>query len=267
MLTLTGSSSAGRRFVVVRPADEKADEVLPVLFVWHWLKASPESAIDVLELEAATTQFRFVAVVPESKHDSPWDWPFDILSSDARLDEEARFFDDMLSCVAAQIPNVALHCVSSVGISAGALFTTQLATRRSERLSSVVSLSGGIGGVVRELAPDLVHRLPFFVLWGGPTDGYAPLLDFASASERLLERLTGQAVVECIHDCGHAAPPFDTPLRGAPVFRFAMDHPYGLPVGASPYAASLPKEFPSWCAFGAGKAVPRSGGECPTLSP
>ena len=246
--------------MVVRPADEKPEETLPIIFVWPWLNASAGTTRQAFELDAATSKYRFVAVVPEPKGDSPWDWPSDVLASDSRVDEEMRFFDDMLSCVAAQIPAVALHCVATMGMSAGALFSSQLATRRSERLSSVVSLSGGVGGVIRDLTPAPVHPLPFLVLWGGPTDTFAPLISFASLSERLESKLTNDAVVECVHDCGHGVPPFDTPLRVDPAYRFVMDHPWGLPPAASPYATGLPTEFPAWCAFGAGHAIPRTGG-------
>jgi predicted esterase len=265
MLTF-GGSSAGRKFTVIRPSDEKPDEVLPVVFVWHWLNVVGDTARNAFQLDAATSKYRFIGVVPESKNDSPWNWPYDALATDARLDEEAQFFDDMLSCVTTQITNAALHCVSTIAFSAGALFASQLATRRSERLSSVVSLSGGIGGAIRDFVPSPVHRLPFIVLWGGPTDRLDPLVDFEAASKHLLDQLSGFAVVECIHDCGHNVPPFETPLRMDPAYRFAMDHPYGLPAGESPYSSGLPKEFPDWCSFGIGHTVARTKGPpCPSL--
>jgi poly(3-hydroxybutyrate) depolymerase len=259
-------ASAGRRFMVVRPKDERRDETLPIVFMWHWLSGAPETAKVAFEAQAAADALRFVAVIPESKDDTPWRWPFDILASDDRVEEEARFFDDMLSCVAQQIPNVALHCVSTMGLSAGALFSAQLVSRRSSILSSFVSLSGGIGGVIRDLSPTPANPVPALVLWGGPTDQYKEVVDFDAGSKRLLAKLAGHAVVECIHDCGHAIPPFETALKLEPAYRFAMDHPYGLSRGASPYAEALPKEFPAWCAFGAGHAVPRNqGGDCPGL--
>src|SRR5688572_20594061 len=37
VLTFTDGSSAGRQFLVVRPKDQREGEVLPVIFVWHWL--------------------------------------------------------------------------------------------------------------------------------------------------------------------------------------------------------------------------------------
>ena len=63
-------------------------------------------------------------------------WPFDITQSQTRMDEEFLFFDDMLACVEAQY-HINTSCVSTVGVSAGALFTDQLAQARSNwRISS-----------------------------------------------------------------------------------------------------------------------------------
>jgi hypothetical protein len=262
--TFTGSSK-DRRFFVVRPADEAPGEILPVLFIWPWLKAGADLTRTAWQLDDATKAFRFVAVVPEPKGDLFDDFPYDVTVSDARIAEEIQYFDDMLACVAAQIPNAALHCVASLGMSAGALFTAQLVARRSEHLASFVSFSGGVGGAVRDLAPLPVHKLPALVAWGGPQDAFY-VVNFEQTSTALAGKLVGHAVMECVHDCGHDMPPFDPPLRTMPAYRFALDHPYGLPPGTSPYASALPDGFPSWCAYGVGKVVPRQadGGACPT---
>src|SRR5262249_52425604 len=141
--------------------------------------------------------------------------------------------------------------------SAGAIFSSQLAARRSERLSSVVSLSGGVGGVIRDLSPIPKRQIPFFVAWGGPSDSFA-FIQFDPLSKNLEAKLKDDVVVECIHDCGHSVPPFDTQLRADPAYQFIVDHPYGLPATESPYVHGLPAGFPKWCAFGAGKAIPRT---------
>jgi hypothetical protein len=48
----------------------------------------------------------------------------------------------------------------------------------------------------------------------------------------------------------------------APVWQFALDHPYWLADGVSPYTiAGLPAGTPEWCAIGAGSATFRDG-EC-----
>ena len=264
--TLT-SSGASRQFIVFRPQTVAPGEKLPVVFLWHWLGGSPEDMGSALEVQAAVEARRFIGVVPAPKGDALFRWPFEGSQSQARVDEEAKFFDDMLACVGAALP-VNKECVSSAGVSAGALWTAQLAVVRSERLSSMVSLSGGTGGVVRPWSTTS-HRLPALVLWGGPTDTYpsaVPIMNFEKASEKLTSALAtdGHFLVECTHNCGHAVPPFDPPAAGSgallfdPLWRFVLDHPYWLGASQSPYASkALPSFYPPWCAKGHGSATPR----------
>lgn len=271
-VTTLASSGAQRQFLVFRPAAIAAGETLPVVFLWHWLGGSAEQMGSVLEVQNAVEQRRFIGVVPVPKGDALFRWPFEATQSQGRVDEEARFFDDMLACVGAALP-ANKECVSSVGVSAGALWTAQLAAARSQRLSSMVSLSGGVGGVVRgwTSAP---HRLPALVLWGGPDDMYpanVPIMNFQNASKSLIGALAtdGHYITECTHNCGHAVPPFDPPAPGGVAFdavwRFVLDHPYWLPASTSPYAGKpLPAAYPAWCGQGAGSAVPRpSNAACP----
>lgn len=267
--TLT-SSGAARTFLVYRPTAIAPGETLPVVFLWHWLGGSADAMASKLEVQAAVDARRFIGVLPVAKGDALFRWPFEASQTQARVDEEARFFDDMLACVGAALP-VNKECVSSVGVSAGALWTGQLATLRSERLASMVILSGGVGGVVRGWSTT-PHRLPSLVLWGGSSDMYpanVPIMNFETASHSLISSLgmDGHYLVECTHNCGHAVPPFDAPVAGSggllfdPVWRFVLDHPYWLPAAKSPYTAKpLPAAYPSWCGQGAGSAVPRAKG-------
>jgi predicted esterase len=266
------SGGAQRRFLVVKPTTAVAGEVLPVVFLWHWLGGSPEDVLTKLAVQAAVDARRFVAVVPAPKGDALFRWPFEATQSQGRVDEEARFFDDMLACVGRAMA-VDKECVSSVGVSAGALWTSQLATVRSERLASIVSLSGGVGDVVRPWVTT-PHRLPAMVLWGGSGDTYpeqVPIMNFDRASKRLESALTtdGHFFLECVHNCGHAVPPFDAPPAGGVVFdavwSFVLDHPYWLGAGQSPYTTrALPPSYPSWCGKGQNGATPRpSNAACP----
>lgn len=268
------SSGAQRSFIVVRPTTIAPGETLPVVFLWHWLGGSADAMASTLDVQTAANARRFIGVVPTAKGDALFRWPFEASQTQGRVDEEARFFDDMLACVAAALP-VNKECVSSVGVSAGALWTSQLATLRSERLASMVSLSGGTGGIVRSwsMTP---HRLPSLVLWGGSGDMYPsqlPIMNFENASHDLESALQGDGhfLVECTHNCGHAVPPFDAPPPGSsallfdPIWRFVLDHPYWLPASKSPYAGkSLPAAYPAWCAQGKGSAIARpKGAACP----
>lgn len=268
------TSGAQRSFIVVRPTTASPGETLPVVFLWHWLGGSADAMASTLEVQAAADARRFIAVLPTARGDALLRWPFEASQTQSRVDEEALFFDDMLACVAAVLP-VNKECVSSIGVSAGALWTAQLARQRSQRLASMVSLSGGTGGIVRGWSTT-PHRLPSLVLWGGAGDTYPanlPIMNFETASRDLESALTtdGHYLLECTHNCGHAVPPFDAPAPGSSalpfdaVWRFVLDHPYWLPASRSPYAGkSLPGAYPAWCGSGKGSATPRSSGAaCP----
>lgn len=279
------SSTKVRSFILVLPANMMPSEKLPVLFLWHWLGGSAQGFIDRGEIQAAADEQRFIAVAPVAEgadvFGTSFDtkWPFDITQSPQRMEEEFMFFDDMLACVEAQY-TVNQNCVSTVGVSAGALFTDQLAQSRSQRLSSFVSLSGGVGATIIKPWNGSTHVLPGVVLWGGdgpPTmDGVKDILgcfgigmDFSVASKQLESSLTseGNFFIECKHNCGHVEPPLDPPpgeSKFAGMWEFAFNHPYWLAPGDSPYKMTgLPTSLPAWCGIGANSAVPRSGDGCP----
>jgi predicted esterase len=275
-----------RQFILVVPANPQADERFPVLFMWHWLGGSANSFLEKGDIVAAADQQRFIAVLPVSKGANVFGtsfntrWPFDITQSQGRMDEEFKFFDDMLACVEAQFA-VDENCVSTIGVSAGALFTAQLAQARSDRLASFVSLSGGTSATIIKPWNGTAHKLPGVVLWGGDgppaQDGVKDILgcagigmDFSVASKSLEQGLTtgGHFFVECIHNCGHVEPPLEAPMglsKYAGMWRFALDHPFWLAPGQSPYLddEGLPPGMPAWCGIGGSGATPRTGGGCP----
>lgn len=262
--TLT-SSGADRKFLLVTPSNIAPGEQLPVLFLWHWLGGTAEDFLSKGEVAAAVEAQRFIAVLPRAKGDLTFQWPFDISVSDARLDEELQFFDDMLACLGETLPVDACR-VGSAGVSAGALFTDQLAGRRAEHLASFLSLSGGTGGFAVRPFANPEHKLPALVLWGGPTDNCQGVFSFEALSQDLEDSLSsgGHFFLECIHNCGHSAPPLDPPAAGGTIYgalwQFVLDHPYWQAAGTSPYQASgLPAGMPSWCGIGAGSATPRVG--------
>lgn len=263
------SGGAQRKFLVYAPQTVQPNEKLPVVFLWHWLGGDPEDMANVTGITDVVESRRIIAVIPAPKGDVIFRWPFDTTVSQGRIDEELAFFDDMLACVGAKLP-VNKECVGSMGVSAGALFTAQLASARSNRLASFVSLSGGTGGVIRPWA-SAPRRMPALVLWGGTTDIFKlkPLpvdVNFEKASKNLEDALVtdNHFLVECVHNCGHAVPPFDEPPAGAPkfdlVWQFVLKNPYWLGTGKSPLAsAPLPSAaFPAWCAVGKGNAVARA---------
>jgi predicted esterase len=266
------TGGAEREFLLVAPSDHdpSGPEELPVIFMWHWLGGEANDFLERGEVQRAADDMRFLAVIPETKGDLPLKWPYLIIDPESRVDEEATFFDDMLACVAEHY-RVNANCVSSAGVSAGALWTSQLAQLRSTHIASFLSLSGGVGSTPADLFTpirpwaEVEHKMPAFVLWGGPTDFCG--LNFQTASHNLEAGLTGGGhfLVECVHNCSHAEPPLDAPegtSSFSALWRFALDHPYWLADGDSPYTASgLPAGAPEWCSIGAGSATLRAG-EC-----
>jgi hypothetical protein len=92
-----------------------------------------------------------------------------------------------------------------------------------------------------------------------------PLEHFDVASGLLEDALAkeGHFIIECVHNCGHAIPPFDVPPGGSKldfVWGFLLDHPYWLAPGTSIYQRAWPSIAPSWCGIGKGSAVPRPEG-------
>jgi predicted esterase len=272
------SGGADRRFLLVLPTDLKPEETnLPVLFLWHWLGGEAKDFLEEGDVQLATDQMRFIAAIPESKGDlnlfgfDP-QWPYLFYHSVERVEEEAAFFDDILACIASQF-GINASCVSSAGVSAGALWTDQLAQARSKRLASIISLSGGVGDPNGGYDPRAAarpwsgadHKMPAIVLWGGPNDWCG--LSFEAASKLLEQGLgaDGHYFVECIHNCKHAKPPLEPPPGESEfggLWRFFLDHPYWLRDGESPYQVrGLPANLPGWCAVGAGSATIREG-EC-----
>ncbi len=261
-----GPLTFDRTFLVIVPDDMQPDERLPVMFMWHWLGGSAKDFYERADTQAAVNEKRFIAVIADGRTPEQgvfFKWPFSITDLDDSLDAEFQFFDDMLSCVNEQF-NVDKECVSSVGVSAGALFTDQLAGGRGDRLASFMSLSGGTGGNVVKPWKKPEHKLPGLVLWGGKND-FCIAVDFEETSKDLEKHLVedGHFVVECIHNCNHSTPPFDVPegmTAFAPLWDFLRDHPYWLKPGQSPYITEgLAPSMPTWCAVGVGNAIPPAG--------
>jgi hypothetical protein len=263
-LTLVSSGSQ-RRFILVVPQGLQTTEHPALAFMWHPLGTTANIYLSAGELREAVDQLRFIAVLPEAKGDLLFKFPSNVTDSDARINEEVRFFDDLYACVYHQYPNMNRDCVISGGASTGALWGDQLAARRSKLLSSFISLSGGVGASGIRPWPTPERKLPGWVLWGGPSDNCFGVFSFQTLSRNLESALTrnGDFVLECIHNCGHALPPFpEMPGVSAfmPLWDFALNHPYWLPPGTSPYQQTgLPTFFPPWCGIGAHSATPRTG--------
>ena len=233
-----------------------------MIFLWHWLGGEANGFLTRGEVQNAVNAQRFIAVIPEAKEGTLFRWPFSVADAQAALDEELVFFDDMLSCVSAEF-SVNENCVATAGVSAGALFSAQLASYRGDYLSSFLSLSGGTGGSFIKPWGNPAHKMPAIVLWGGPQDTCI-VINFQETSLDLEQQLTagGHFFLECVHNCTHNEPPFPpgTSSKYGPLWEFVFDHPFWLAAGESPYSASgIPAGMPEWCGIGAGSATIREG--------
>lgn len=257
------SSGGNRELILVVPTDLDPAERLPVGFLWHPLGSDADVFLERGELVSAVDQARFIAVLPEAKGDLTLQWPWSPLDSGSRFEEELRFFDDMFACIAAQY-NVNLDCVAAGGVSSGGLWATQVGWARGQYFSSLLSVSGGSGnGSIVRSWQGSPHKMPALVLWGGSAD-VCVIFSFIDTSHTLEQELLqdGHFVLECVHNCGHAIPPFDPPPGEsgfAPIWEFPLNHPYWLEDGDSPYFDQLPANLPSWCSVGVGNATPRTG--------
>jgi predicted esterase len=268
------SGGMTREFLLVAPTDLDPSERLPVLVMWHWLGAEADSLLGQGQVQDSADALRFIALIPEKTGDLEISiagysfdpvWPYLTLASDERVEIEAVFFDDMLACAAEQF-NVNENCVSTAGVSAGALWVSQLMQVRSEVLASAIVISGGVGPATSTGFVDArgwngaPHAMPVMVLWGGAMDLCG--LNFDRASGNLEDGLAsnGNLVLECRHNCGHSAPPVDPAAGIRVLWQFALDHPYWLADGESPWQVSGPPAgTPDWCSIGIGTATARAG--------
>ena len=259
------SGGTERQFLLVMPEELGDDELLPLAVLWHPLATDADVYLEQGELETAIDEQRFVAVIPEDKGDLYLQWPWTIWDPDSRVDEELVFFDDILACVMEQLP-INRQCVGNAGVSSGGIWADQVAWLRGEHLSSQISISGGVGvpgdWLVREWGGS-AHAMPTLNLWGGESD-QCYLFEFTPLARQFGEDVTadGHAVIECIHNCGHALPPNDRPDASSQFelfWQFFLDHPFWLEDGETPYAEGLPESFPDWCSVGHGTATERTG--------
>ena len=123
------TSGGDRSFIFVAPTDAGDDEILPVMFMFHWLGASASSFYDRAEVQAAADHYRFIALIPNGRDIDqlvPFKWPFAVSDLDFLMNQDFDLFDDLLACTAEQYA-VDKECVSAMGVSAGAMFASMLA--------------------------------------------------------------------------------------------------------------------------------------------
>lgn len=231
--TMTAGSqvivSAGleRRVLVVLPEQPVG---APVVLAWHGNDRAPEDFavdIDAVELAARTGA---IVVLPETGaggYFMAWAIPPNDPEPDAVL------FDDLLACLDATW-TIDRARVSTLGFSAGGVWSAWLLGHRAEYLAAGVVLSGGtdfdlpFGGCIN---PYEAPAWPLAALVAHGGDGDVAFLDFPTMALRFARKLRrdeGTAVL-CDHGRGHTIPEDPAAWAGD----FVAAHTFGT---ESPYA-------------------------------
>lgn len=209
-----------------------APDGAPLLFAWHSLGNTATGIVSGMGLEPLVAAEGIILIAPQSSG-APTEWR--ILDTPTN-NPDYRLFEDLLACAWSQW-GVDLDRVWSTGMSAGGLWTSYLSMHGSTWLAATAPMSGG--STIYN-TPD--EPIPVMLTWGGEADTYDGL-SFDRASINLSEGLLGDGsfVVECVHDRGHALPPWGF----EPAWTFLKEHPKG--VTPEPWAGGLPASMPAEC--------------------
>lgn len=198
------SSGRDRAFTLRAPRRKKG---AGVVFLWHGNGDTRENFDAYMGASAIADQLGAFVVVPDAIGASfGLDWA--VPPNDPKLD--ATFFDDVLSCLAAQ-EELDLSRVFTAGFSAGALWSSWLVMHRSEHLAGAVIFSGGSDGSVG-IGPKVnpyktpTWDIPVVLTHGGTTDEVA--VKFQPMVESMASQLAedGSTAIVCAHAQGHTPP-------------------------------------------------------------
>lgn len=244
----TGFMAGGRtrEFALIVPSDVDDTGTYPLLFAWYHISGNAMDFVDDIQAQSLADAARGIIVIPQDSgmFDAKWpDTPLDIGQSDVDL----SFFDDLYACISQQYA-INTNCVSSLGVSAGGLWTSYLGTVRGQYFASDLTVSGGHPSeIVGPWWPwNSPRKFAALVMWGGPTDMLG--IDFNAASLNLVNDYTGSQhfVLRCEHTNGHGFPPPGDGDPFATAMHFVRNHPFWLN-GDSPLHMGLPAFYPSYC--------------------
>lgn len=212
----------------------------PLIFYWHGTGSSPIQeppfGIGNTALQEILAQGGIVAAPHHDPDAGTFPWYLVL----GEQEDDLRVADEVLACAIEKV-GVDLRRIHSMGMSAGALHTTQMAYRRSGYLASVATYSGGqLSDIPNQ---DETNLFAAMIMHGGSSDNV--VISFQKASETFHTKLNdlGHFSFLCNHGLGHKIP---TDARDS-VWRFFQDHPFGTV--PSPYKSGLPATFPSYCAL------------------
>lgn len=198
----TFSSGGASRSVAIY-APDPVPEGLPVLFYWHPLGGSASQMASYLDLPGWAEEHQIMVIAPNASADNMFEWDFW-----NNQDDDLILYDDLRAC-ASQEWGVDLSRVYSSGMSAGALWTSFLSTRRGDTLAALLPFSGGSGDLWQYQTPG--SQFPAVLPYGGDTDtwgGSGITVDFQEATLEFAAQLEGDGhpVILCNHEGGHTLP-------------------------------------------------------------
>lgn len=227
--------SSGRTARVYVPSG--GAESPPLLFLWHYLGGTSDDMAWLFDAQGMADQHGAVVIAPDASADNIFEWDFWNGETD-----DLNFYDELRACAAQEL-EVDLRRVYASGVSAGALWTTQLSLDRGDTLAAVLPFSGGT--FFGYNSP--TYAFPALLMWGGDSDTYGLSgvwkVDFQELTQEYSEGLQedGHFVVHCNHEMGHTVPG-DGP---AILEDWLFPHTFGYP---SPFQGSDPSsEFASYC--------------------
>jgi predicted esterase len=253
-----------RSFILNLPDAADAGGPWPVVFNWHGLGDTAANMSGLIAPYVNGPEYTFIGVTPEDADYQlmvpllglvPMDWNVFMVTQDS---PEMDFYDAMIGCIDDQF-GIDPDRVHTMGFSLGGITSDLLATSRSDDIASVATYSGGYWnnptsdlGLVATVATWPEHTATNtyaqLFLHGGTADTF-PLgpasIQFGdySLADSVWLASKGHPSYVCDHGGGHTAPPAQ--MGPQKLLRFFADHPRGA---ASPYAGSLPADWPSYCA-------------------
>ncbi len=226
------------RKVKITIGDNPTAQDGPVVFYWHGAGGKPTEAPYVLGNDAINAIKAAGGIVVAPYHDPaagqfPW-----FLTTGGGAEDDLVVADEVVACAIEKV-GIDLRRIHSLGMSAGALQTTQMSYRRSGYLASVLLYSGGKLGNPPQQEDQ--NKFAAMIMHGGPSDQV--IVNFKTLSEAYFNDLVGKGhfAFICDHGKGHTVPPG----VGGSGWQFLSDHPFGT--SPSPYVAGLPQGFPEYC--------------------
>jgi hypothetical protein len=229
-------SFGGLNGIKVEAGAKAAGPTAPMVFYWHGtLSSSGEYAFMASDVLAGVKSEGGVLISFEGTTGG------DGLSGTAIFGEGDFLLADQLAACAVENHNVDPHRIFATGCSAGGLFSTAMAAKRSNYLAAAAPNSGGFTFPVAfqgDYTPALmtVHGAP-----GSDVVG----IDFSNSSATADTAFKGRGgfVINCNHGGGHCG---GGGLAGD-IWEFFKAHPYGVEPAPSPWTGGLPAGFNAAC--------------------